>query len=165
MISGPEKGYFGSMDFDTAPAQANELRGQVDWLVHDGDAAFFAFSSSFPFLLLFNGLLLPFSRFILVILYFDLQRLFFFLVFSFLLSVLCFLLSNFNCLLPLLVGIASLIYHWPLRIFQIPCSIYRLLFFIEPLYLFFSYTFFPSTLLSLLSLKSCVCLCLVCCFP
>jgi hypothetical protein len=39
------------MDLDTAPAQANELRGQVDWLVHDGDAAFFAFSF-FPFLLL-----------------------------------------------------------------------------------------------------------------
>lgn len=69
MISGPEKGYFGSMDLDTAPAQANELRGQVDWLVHDGDAAFFAFSF-FPFLLLFNGFLLPFSPFILVILYF-----------------------------------------------------------------------------------------------
>lgn len=57
MISGPEKGYFGSLDLDTAPAQVNELRGQVDWQVHDGDAAFFAFSLSF---LLFNGLLLPY---------------------------------------------------------------------------------------------------------
>jgi len=65
----------------TAPAQANELRGLVDWLVHDGDAAFFAFSLS----LLpssFNGLLLPYFPSILVIL--CLQRLF-----SFLLTFVC----------------------------------------------------------------------------
>jgi hypothetical protein len=44
MISGPEKGY---LDLDTAAAQANELQGQVDWLVHDGDAAFFRIFPSF----------------------------------------------------------------------------------------------------------------------
>lgn len=57
MISGPRERNIWILD--TAAAQANELRGQVDWLVHDGDAAFFAF----PFFLFLMALVAPFFFF------------------------------------------------------------------------------------------------------
>lgn len=144
----------------TAPAQANELRGLVDWLVHDGDAAFFAFSLS----LLpssFNGLLLPYFPPIFVISFFAAAVFFSFalcLLFSFqLFAVTCrwHCKSDLSLAFPnspdTLFDIQIALLHWNLFTYSL------ILFSLLLLQLLFPFFFFLENL--------CVRVCLVCYFP